>query len=128
MYPDNELYNSAAEFELENGFTQLVTQPTRTSNILVIILTANPLSCDDVYYLQPLASSDHCVVACNLSVSLFACDSQKKQASGRYNFGKANWLGLSAHLPNVNLQFIFANSTSTDEVWGQIYRSCLCRR
>ena len=44
---------------VENGFSQLVTEPTKQSNILDLVLCNEALLVSDVNVLSPIGGSDH---------------------------------------------------------------------
>ena len=62
VYPDNVLYNATADFICNHGLSQIVMQTTRGDSILDLVLTSDPICCDGVQYIAPLANSDHCMV------------------------------------------------------------------
>ena len=104
IYPDNELYNSVSDFICNNGLTQLVDQPTRSDNILDYVFSSDSLCCDNLSYLPPLASSDHCIVTFSLALSFLDIGDNIAEVSVklRPNLSKANWPALREYLESVN--------------------------
>jgi len=118
VYPENFLYNTAAEFVLNHGLTQLVDEPTRGDNILDIVLCSDVLCIDDVCLLPPIASSDHDVVSFKLFTSLLS-HADVPVTSTQPNFSKANWDGLRDFMSSICWQSEFANCKSVQEYWDK---------
>jgi len=59
-------------FTVVNGFTQMVTEPTRRAYILDIMFANKTFILTDIYVNEPLASSDQCVVC--FSVFMDSCN------------------------------------------------------
>ena len=49
-----------ASFVVNNGFTQLIKQPTRTNKIIDLLMVNDAVAIYDVTVLQPFSTSDHC--------------------------------------------------------------------
>ena len=116
IYPDNDLYNSAASLVCNHGLTQFVDEPTRGNNILDLVLCSDAICIDDVHVLPPLGSSDHSVVSFTFYMSL-SQQSDSDEISTRPNFSKADWPGLCNHLSTVNWLTVFAGCTTTEQYW-----------
>ena len=116
IYPDSSLYNCAANFVCENGLEQLVDQPTRGDNLLDYVFCSDVICCDNISYLAPLASSDHCIVAFSLALSLPAGDGIPDNIS-RPNFGKANWTDLCRYLNSINWNNVLSRCPTASSMW-----------
>jgi len=117
VYPDNNLYNSFADFVCSHGLTQMVEEPTRGNNILDVVLCSDALCCDDVEVLPPVSTSDHNTVCFQLNIS-FICEQQSdSELSCRRNFAKADWNGIRDSLSSIDWHAAFCNCSTAEELW-----------
>ena len=58
-------YNQFANFFIQYGLEQLVTEPTRLNSILDLVFCTSFMSCSDIKVLTPFSSSDHCNIIAN---------------------------------------------------------------
>ena len=84
--PNTADYIALQNFVLNNGFFQLVTEPTRERNILDIVLTNTVLSVPYVSIAEPFSNSDHCSV----EVSLAGKCNQPADATVSFSFKRAD--------------------------------------
>ena len=120
LHPDNQLYNSAVDFALCNhGLTQLVTMPTRTDNILDVILCSDTLSCGNVDCLSPLGSSDHNIVSFSLTLSFPNSVDYPTPPFARPNVNRADWASISVYLNDIDWLHEFSCCSSAGEMWSK---------
>ena len=87
-----------ANFIVNNGALQLMTEPTRLSNTLDLLIVNDPLTTYDVTVSHPFSTSDHGMVTwwTHTSMSKFATKGSK------LNFKHADYNALSQYLSNIN--------------------------
>jgi len=60
--PADGSHDALLDFAVTQGLSQIVQVSTRGDNLLVIILTNEPLSIYNVDVIEPFSTSDHCQV------------------------------------------------------------------
>jgi Reverse transcriptase (RNA-dependent DNA polymerase)/Endonuclease-reverse transcriptase len=99
-------------------FTQHVSQPTRYSNILDLVMTRCINKTDvNVHYLPPLARSDH--VCLEVSVTLanpIEIESNENQRVVQYCYKRADWEAICCDLTLLDWSLLFS-STDVNECW-----------
>jgi len=104
VYPQQHLYCLAADFICTHGLFQLVNEPTRSDNILDLVLCTDVLCCDSVSLHPPLASSDHHMVNLSISISI-----PNEKYSGNCNnipdLARADWASICALMKSTNCHY-----------------------
>ena len=109
-----------ASFVANNGFTQLIKQPTRKNEILDLLTVNESVAIYDVTVLQPFSSSDYCALAWR---TWFPQVTQVVGDPG-YDFKRANYAMLSNYFLNVDWLLLFTQVPLNDvEVIWQILKS-----
>ena len=80
-----------ASFVANNGFTQLIKQPTRKNKILDLLMVNDAVAIYDVTVLQPVSTSENCVLSWR---TWFPPEAQAVSDLGYY-FKRANYAVLS---------------------------------
>ena len=75
-HPCNALYNAAANFVCYNGLSKFITEPTRSKNILDVVLCSDVLGCEYINMHPPIGNSDHNTAVFKL---ILACPSIEMQ-------------------------------------------------
>ena len=117
VYPDNVLYNATADFICNQGLSQIVMQTTRGDSILDLVLTSDPICCDSVQYIAPLANSDHCIVTWQLALTLPSDADECTETC--YNFSNADWDAICAYLSTVNWLAVSEAYNTASLMWGR---------
>ena len=105
-----------AKFIVNNGALQLITEPTRLSNTLDLLIVNDPLTTYDVTVSHPFSTSDHSMVTwrTHTSMSKFVTKASKR------NFKRADYNALSQYLSDINWVALFAQVAPSDinAVWS----------
>jgi len=114
-HPCNALYNAAADFVCYNGLSQFITEPTRSNNILDVVLCSDVLGCEYINMHPPSGNSDHntAVFEVNLSLPIYKDASAIGLVST--NYSKADWDGINSYLANCNWNVIFADCADVNQ-------------
>ena len=109
-----------ASFVVNNGFTQLIKQPTRKNKILDLLMVNDAEAIYDVTVLQPFSTSDHCALSWR---TWFPQVAQVVGDSG-YDFKRANYAILSNYFQNIDWLQLFTRVPQNDVegIW-QIFKS-----
>ena len=109
-----------ASFVVNNGFTQLIKQPTHKNKILDLIMVNDAVAIYDVTVLQPFSTSDHCALSWR---TWFPQVAQVVGDSG-YDFKRANYAILSNYFQNSDWLQLFTRVPPNDVegIW-QIFKS-----
>lgn len=100
---------------LDLNLSQHVLQPTRNDAILDLVFSSDPNIVSNVDILEPLCTSDHNMVLCELCLQV---SSIKPSLRKSYCFQKADWCYFSELFALTDCDKIFANG-SVDEVWHE---------
>jgi len=60
--PSDMCQKMLCEFAVFNGFTQCTPEPTRSGNLLDLVLVSDPLAVSDITVAPPFSTSDHNLV------------------------------------------------------------------
>ena len=112
--PNSEFLN----YCITNGFCQLVTEPTRDSHILDILLVNDPLAVCDVQVAHPICGSDHNRVEFSLCNFDDVNPVDDVLHSKVYDWSTANFEGLAHYLQNVNWNELLMTHLTPDELWS----------
>lgn len=114
--PENPIYQSFILFFNSYGFIQHVSEPTRTDNILDLVLTTYGANVNDLSLLPPICNSDHNVIMFNLRTdsSPLECSDSAEQ---RYNWSQASYPRISAELSAIDWNSVFQYCFTVDRCW-----------
>ena len=107
-----EFFNAVSSL---GGF-QLISQPTRGSSILDLLISSSPYLCSNIQLHDKLSSSDHLCITADLILSIPL--NKHQSASFKYDFNKVNYDLLRAFLVTVDWQSI-VNNVDAEIVWMQ---------
>jgi len=82
----------------DNFYIQHVTVPTRDNSVLDLIISNDPELVSDVQVLNPLATSDHNMLMCCVSMDVNKSIDNKV----RYDYNKADFDGIRKELDQIN--------------------------
>ena len=127
-YPEIDWLNSAHPPSCDNFMNtildlclvQHVLEPTRGENILDLIFSQHPETVANVHILEPLKTSDHQMVLCDLNFNTIAptnCSSTSNLPLSDINFKKADWNHFNELLLQIKWERIL-QSDSIDDLWN----------
>ena len=105
---------------LDLCLVQHVLEPTRGENILDLIFSQHPETVANVHILEPLKTSDHQMVLCDLNFNTIAptnCSSTSNLPLSDINFKKADWNHFNELLLQIKWERIL-QSDSIDDLWN----------
>ena len=111
------------DFVLESSLSQIITSPTRGSNILDLFFTQSPESVIGVSINEPLGDSDHAMIVSDLS--LMGRKPQHFSIPQSFNWSKADWVSYQMELERQNWHD-FYSSTDVNEILNLILNSIWC--
>ena len=115
--PADGVQNIILDFVCDNGFEQMVTEPTRGNNILDIVLTNNSFLVSDVPVAPPLGNSDHNCV--NFTVDIPGGDNDCEIVSRKiYAWNRADYESLSTYLSEINWDEFMSVNLTADSIWS----------
>jgi hypothetical protein len=99
-------------------FTQHVTQPTRYSNVLDLVLTRCVNGTDiNIHYLPPLARSDHICLAVKIKLPYpIETKSMASHRVAKYCYKRANWDAIRRDLILCDWN-LFLSSSNVNDCW-----------
>ena len=106
-----------ANFCINNGLYQFVTEPTRDHSILDLILCDAEFLISDVINRENFSNSDHDMVEFRLSIVI----PTHRQRYYVYDFNKADWQAISLYLSTINWNQLFVNTYDIALMWKQFY-------
>ena len=108
------------DFAVTNGFSQVVTKPTRLNNKLDIVLVNEPLTVHSVDVEPPFGNSDHCRV--DFTILLETKSQQEPYAPygvyKRYLWKDADFQGMAQYLSDFDWQYFFSMHLTVESVWS----------
>ena len=114
-FPNTMPYNTFAECINENSLTQHVYFPTRESNILDLVFTADPILVSQVTSLDHFSFldsvSDHTALALCLNIGLLYEPATETPTEKHFDFRRANLFLLKSLITAVNWEMLLANTT-----------------
>jgi len=126
---DDPKHDMFLSFCLQHGFHQFVTEPTRASHILDLVL-ANDIECiSNVLVCEPVVTCDHSAVYFNVLKqlpSMVKLDNSSQSSAVLYNFGKANYAHMSITLKSINWMHIFSKCLCINDYWLTWWSLIMC--
>lgn len=108
-----------------NSLIKYVDTPTRitptSSTILDQFISTTSLNLVDITVLAPLGTTDHCQIACSISLTF---PKPVKHSRHVWQYSKADWVGLNAAISQYNWELCF-EATSLDEIASRLSQSFL---
>ena len=106
------------DFVVQNGFNQIVTQPTRSSNILDVIMINDPFLFINAEVIEPFGTSDHNVVKAAFIYdtpvqSSYLCN---KSATKTYFWKLGDYVSMSQYLRAYNWDYLFSTNLTVDSM------------
>ena len=101
---------------------QHVLEPTHENHILDLIFSQSPETVANVNLLEPLKTSDHQMVLCELNLDLTPYNTHNLKinymefSSSNLNYKKANWSAFLSLLAQVDWDNLFVTD-SVDDLW-----------
>jgi hypothetical protein len=89
---------------------QLISEPTRKSNTLDLLLVNDSMSTYDVTVAAPFSTSDHCMLTWRAHCPI----SKASPSMPKHDYRRADYNGLSLYFSNVNWLAIFAQVPPSD--------------
>ena len=117
--PSDGVHDTLLNFTVQQGYSQLVTQPTRNNNILDLLLTNEPVSICDVSVQEPFSTSDHCQVCFKVFVEQLS--NEEKYSNGDSYFrcwNAADYDSMSAYFSTINWDRLFSYNLTVDSMWS----------
>lgn len=99
-----------ADFIVCNGAMQLISEPTRKSNTLDLLLVNDSMSTYDVTVAAPFSTSDHCMLTWRAHCPV----SKASPSMPKHDYRRADYNGLSLYFSNVDWLAIFAQVPPSD--------------
>lgn len=108
----------------ENDLTQHITSPTREETVLDLVFSSNEELISNVDIIEPLGTSDHHMVWCEMEGKLLLTSDPNSSSSHRqlrdYKF--ADWVMFQHQLQLVDWNSIFEQD-SIDDIWAGFERA-----
>jgi len=111
MLPPADVANQKLfDFVAGSGFSQVVTELTRSNNVLDLVMINYPFLLVKTEVTEPFSTSDHNVVKTafiyerNVAVSLSSCDAVVKT----YNWNLGDYVSMSNYLLAYNWDYLFS--------------------
>lgn len=123
--PADSIQDNFVDFTCDLGFSQLVTAPTRGSNILDLVLANEPLLICDVSIQCPVGNSDHdavsfCIIEdCVDDIQRCNVDCQASDnITAIYVWEEADYDAISLYLLSVDWHAMLASNLTVDNLWS----------
>ena len=100
-------------FVTSRALYQGVKDPTRSDNILDLVLTNDPFAVFAVECDEPFSTSDHNMV----SFQILYRNSSTMQSLDIYNYGLADWDNIRSSLNDVDWSDLFSDCENGDDMW-----------
>jgi len=116
--PD-DLSSKFVDFALEFGFAQHVTEPTRGTNVLDILLANDPCAVVDCNVLDPIGNSDHNAVHFNVLLPTSNSDKAKpfRDCDYVYDFENTDFVQFRSFLSSVCWSDVIASNNGISDCW-----------
>ena len=101
----------------ENGYIQLVNEPTRASNILDVVLTTDPLLVSELCVQCPVGNSDHCSVYFCLVYNIAHSAPESEEPVMVRDWRNADYDGISNYLSAVDWHLMISENLTSDSLW-----------
>ena len=114
--PSDGIQDVILDFTCDNGFDQMVTEPTRGDNVLDVVLTNNRFLVSDVRVASPLGNSDHSRV--NFVVDIPDRYNESTTSSSKiYSWSRADYESLSSYLMQIDWNTFMSVNLTADAIW-----------
>jgi len=115
------IHNLLLDKFVSNGFTQLVSDPTRADNILDIILTNEPTIISKVSVCEPFGNSDHSQVQfCVDVVSEHSVADDSYSTEKCFLWNEADYDGMNLYLSGVDWYGMLSLNLSPNDLWSAL--------
>jgi len=115
------IHNFLLDTFVSNGFTQLVTDPTRGDNILDIILTNEPTIISKLSVCEPFSNSDHNQVQfCVDVISEHSEVTNSYYTEKRFLWHEADYDGMNLYLSAVDWYGMLTVNLSPNDLWSAL--------
>jgi len=102
---------------LNNGYEQCVTEPTRGSNVLDLVLCNEPILISSINVSPPFGSSDHNSI--ELRVSCYAAERPTDRESyKRYLWSQGDYESMALYLNGVRWNDLLTTNFSPNALWS----------
>ena len=115
--PADNVQDCFLEFVVENGFSQLVNEPTRQANILDLVLCNEPLLVSNLTVQGPIGGSDHASVQFSVTVNSVSCGSDNESPQRVYDWKMADYNAMRSYLLSIDWQSVIMYNLTTDSLW-----------
>ena len=121
--PADNIQDCLLKFVVENGFSQLVTEPTRQSNILDLVLCNEALLVSDVNVLSPIGGSDHSSIQFKVITSYDRPTGPKPSTNEHavhrvYLWKHADYTAMRDYLLSVDWDSLLMYNLTVDTLWS----------
>ena len=117
--PNDGVHDTFLNFTVKHGYSQLITEPTRDSKILDVLLSNEPISISDVSVLAPFSNSDHSQVGFRVFVEPVAVKSTSTVSESISRCWKsADFDGMSRYLSMIDWDSLFTVNFTADSIWN----------
>ena len=114
--PSDGIQDIIMDFICDNGFEQLVVEPTRGNNILDVVMSNNCFLVSDIQLAPPLGNSDHSCV--KFTVDLPVKNTFSETSSQKvYLWNQADYELLSNYLLQINWSDFLSVNLTVDSIW-----------
>ena len=112
------------EFSVLNGFIQCTPEPTRSGNLLDLVLINDPLAVSDVTVAAPFSTSDHNLVDASFlyTVSTSTSDYRVSKPSKRFKWEQGDYDSMCSYLALYNWDDLFTYCLTADSLWNAFRR------
>ena len=107
-----------ADFMLDNGYVQHVTEATRGSNILDLVFCNEPILMSYVKVSPPFGGSDHNSVEFAISCDPTDYSVDSSENCKRYLWSEGDYESMSAYLQNVRWSDLLTTNFTSNDIWS----------
>ena len=105
----------------ENNLTQHIVTPTREEAVLDLVLSSNEELISNVDVLEPLGTSDHNMIWCEMEGGLLLISEKNQLSTQVRDYKRGDWLMFQHQLQLINWDIIFAQN-NLDDIWTTFER------
>jgi len=118
--PDDNIHSLFLKFCSDYGFEQYVTEPTRDSHVLDLVLCNDPFVVSELEVTEPFSNSDHCMVKFDLVLTSHEHSGNDTSHRPVYDFSNSNADAISYALSVHPFQFtVPEDNVNADDIWSQ---------
>ena len=117
--PGDNIQDTLLNFAIEHGYYQLVSEPTRDTKILDLLLTNEPLSICDICINEPFSNSDHNQVTFKVFAESATATSINDAVGSTFRcWREADFDGMCSYLLAINWDHLFSVNFTAESIWS----------